>query len=80
MNLKTGMDVDVLYPRCGLVEETVEHFIFESELSKRVWKGSNLGIEFTCGTPVSVTDWFRNAGSDESVMVFGLCGFVGMFF
>lgn len=78
------MDVDVLCPRCGLVEETVEHFIFESELPKHVWKGSNLGIDFACGTPDSVTnwfcDWFRNAGSDESVIVFGLCGFVGMFF
>lgn len=63
--------VDPICPLCGLDEETIEHLFLNCNFAQRVWRASNLVLEFSIGTPVGFSVWFSawiNEAPDKEVI------------
>lgn len=67
-----GLDVQLECLRCFQQEETLEHLCFKCSISRRVWRGSQLGFDFDNGGPLMVKDWlpewFPSAPDDRAIL------------
>ncbi|CAL5360408.1 unnamed protein product [Camellia sinensis] len=69
---KRGVKVDSVCPGCKEYDETLEHMCFQCSLSKRVWFGSQLGLNFDIGQELREEDWidfwFHNAPDECDII------------
>lgn len=53
------MALTISCPMCGNSNETIEHLFLECEMTRTIWRGSKLGLNFSSGSPVGFEEWFK---------------------
>ncbi|XP_059658395.1 uncharacterized protein LOC132304676 [Cornus florida] len=74
------MVIDVVCPRCGIEEESLEHMFFLCPHSLQIWKLLPLRFDFSMMQPSSFAAWWMNlqrmsVSKDENQAVLGLVAF-----
>lgn len=55
---------DVWCPICKEENESLEHLFFQCDETRRFWRASRLGFDFSVGSPMSVGDWLSKWWAD----------------
>ncbi|XP_059635942.1 uncharacterized protein LOC132278145 [Cornus florida] len=79
-NFVYGIVVEVVCPRCGIEEESMEHMLFICPHSIQIWKLLPLRFDFMVEPPSSFTNWWmtlvrKSASKDEGQDVLGLVAY-----